>query len=293
SRKPSQILTLIFEVLQYRGNGDVRGRHGQAIGVLFLPHRNHRGQGLQHRQVDHGPVTESELDKVLAAELGDQLRRRAQGDDFAVIDDGDAVAETLGFIHVVRREQNSPSLRSEAAQDVPELPARLRIEPGRRLVEKEQLRVADEGARVGQPLPLPAGELYNIRIRFLGQPDALHHRIRIVPSLVEAAEETERLADGELLGQPRLLEGDADPLPKLQVVLPPTPAEHFDVAAGGFQQPFEDFDRGRLAGAVRAEQAKALTGAHFEIEPVDGIDDGAPATVLLAEITANNGGNHP
>ena len=90
---------------------------------------------------------------------GDQLARRVEGHDLAVIDDGDAVAEPLGFVHVMRGEQHSAAGLAEAADDVPELAARLRIEAGRRFVEKQQLRIADEGTGHGQPLLLSAGEI--------------------------------------------------------------------------------------------------------------------------------------
>ena len=37
----------------------------------------------------------------------DQFARTAEGDLFAVIHDGHALAETLGFVHVVRGEKDS------------------------------------------------------------------------------------------------------------------------------------------------------------------------------------------
>ena len=111
------------------------------------------------------PSREGELDDVLAAEPGDQLGRRAQGDHLAVIDDRHPVAQPLGLVHVVRRQQDGPALGAEAADDVPELPARLRVEAGRRLVEEQQLRVADQGAGHRQPLLLAAGELARRRRR--------------------------------------------------------------------------------------------------------------------------------
>ena len=68
------------------------------------------------------------------------------------------VAEPLGFFHVVRGQQDRPACLLEFPDEVPELPARLRIEARRRLVEKQQIRIADERAGERQPLLLPSGE---------------------------------------------------------------------------------------------------------------------------------------
>ena len=62
----------------------------------------------------------------------------------------------LGFVHVVGGQENRPAVLLEVLDQIPELPSCLRIEAGRRLVEKQQLRIADERARERQPLLLSA-----------------------------------------------------------------------------------------------------------------------------------------
>ena len=47
----------------------------------------------------------------------------------------------------------------EPLDQLPELAARLRVESGRGLVEKEESGSPDQRAGQGQPLPLAAGEL--------------------------------------------------------------------------------------------------------------------------------------
>src|SRR5207249_4597654 len=86
------------------------------------------------------------IDDVIAAKLMNQLGRRTQRDHFAMIDDSHAVTEPLGFVHVVRREHHDAAGGFVAADYVPKLPPRLRIEAGRRLVQEEELRIADERA---------------------------------------------------------------------------------------------------------------------------------------------------
>ena len=218
---------------------------------------------------------------------GDQLARRVEGDDLAVLDDGDAVAEPLGFVHVVRREQHGPAGLAKAADDVPQLPARLRIEAGRRLVEKQKLRIADQCAGDGQPLLLSAGEIANPRLGFLFERNLRHRLFRLDSLPVEAAEERERFADGELFGESCFLQRDADSLPDFIVLLAPTEAQDFDVAGRGVEQPFEDLDRGGLAGAVGSEQAEALALLDSQIETAHGLDRRL-AVVALHEIGATN-----
>ena len=79
------------------GDGEERGGIDCAVGV-----------GLAC-----GPG-DGELDDVLAADGGDELVGGAEGDDLAVIHDGDAVREALGLIHVVGGEDDSAAGRKPA-----------------------------------------------------------------------------------------------------------------------------------------------------------------------------------
>ena len=84
---------------------------------------------------------------MMAAEPSDQVGRSAFGDDLTVIDDGEAIAEAFGFVHVVSGEEDGAAFFLEDADDVPELAAALRVEPGGRLVEKKNARISDERRR--------------------------------------------------------------------------------------------------------------------------------------------------
>ena len=126
---------------------------------------------------------------MLDADRRDELARRPERDDLAVVHDGHALAEPLRFVHVVRRQQNRPARALELFDQVPELAARLRIEPRRRLVEKQQLRVADERAREREPLLLPARKRADARAPLLLE---LHERDHVLGRRTlreEAAEE--------------------------------------------------------------------------------------------------------
>ena len=87
-----------------------------------------------------------------------KLERRAKRDNVAVIDDCNAIAEAFRFFHVVGREDDRPSFRLELGDQIPLLPPGLWIQPGRGLVEKEKLRIANERTGHSESLLLPAGQ---------------------------------------------------------------------------------------------------------------------------------------
>jgi hypothetical protein len=70
---------------------------------------------------------------------------------------------------VVSRIVVSLSSARQCTQFV-ELAPTLRVEPGRRLVEEQQLRAADDADRHVQPAPLTAGECPDLLVRVRGQP---------------------------------------------------------------------------------------------------------------------------
>src|SRR5215471_16548578 len=66
---------------------------------------------------------------------GDQGAWVVAGDHFPAIDHGESRTQALGFVHEVRREQNSLALREQLSEPIPDQVPRLRIKAGRRLVE--------------------------------------------------------------------------------------------------------------------------------------------------------------
>ena len=115
--------------------------------------------------------------------------------------------------------------------------------------------------------------------------------VGVEAAAVEAAEQRERLADGQLLGEARLLQRDADAFPDGGVVAAPAQAEDLDLAGGRGEQPFEDLDRRGLAGAVGAEQAEALARLDGQVEAAQRPRPAA-GRVGLHEIRAADGGGH-
>src|SRR5215469_9889229 len=138
---------------------------------------------------------DAELDNVMAAEAGDQIRGRTFGDDLAVIDNGKAVAEAFSLVHVMRGEEHGAAGVLEGANDVPELTAALRIEAGGRLVQEQNFGVAYQSSCDRETLTLAAGELSYPGVGFLGELKFFENLVTRARLAIEAGEEFDGLAD--------------------------------------------------------------------------------------------------
>ena len=90
------------------------------------------------------------------------------------------------------------ALALEAADQLPELAAGLGVEPGRRLVEEEQLGVADDAERDVDAAALAARQLLDARARLLLEPDGRDHLVDLARVRVEPGEVRELLAHGRV-----------------------------------------------------------------------------------------------
>ncbi|RLE19474.1 MAG: hypothetical protein DRJ50_12165, partial [Actinobacteria bacterium] len=75
---------------------------------------------------------------------GDKITPRALGDDLPFVNDADPVAETLGFLHVVRRVEDGHTFGTEAFHVLEDGVAALRIDPDRRFIEDQQVRFVEQ-----------------------------------------------------------------------------------------------------------------------------------------------------
>ena len=192
--------------------------------------------------------------------------------DAAMLEEQRAVAQHLDAREVVRDEHDRAARALEFLDELPELAACLRIEAGRRLVEKQQLRIADERAREREPLLLAARQRADARAPLLlelHEPDDVLGRRSFVK---EAAEQADGFFDRELFRELRLLKLNAEPLLQRFGVGLPVEAEHLHFAGVALREALADLDRRRLAGAVRAQQPEAFAGLHLEVEAAHGYD---------------------
>ena len=100
---------------------------------------------------------------------------RIERDQLSVVDDRDAVAQAIGFVHVVGGNQHGEIAGVlEVVEHLPHGNAGDRIEPGGGLVEKEDARIVNQAARDLKAAPHSAGERLGLRIAPLEQV----HRLR-------------------------------------------------------------------------------------------------------------------
>src|SRR4051794_12064555 len=76
-----------------------------------------------------------------------ELARRPLGEDAPALDDRDAVGELLRLVEVVRGQHDGLAQRAQRADRLPRVAPGHGVEARRRLVEEDQLRVADERER--------------------------------------------------------------------------------------------------------------------------------------------------
>ena len=154
--------SLIFRLLAGELEVEVLERAAVHLEALEL---DAVGQGLRGQLVEHARrllgrhhdlravAAVADLDRRVA---GEELLGRAGADDLAAAQDGDAVGESLRLLHVVRREEDALPQGAQVADRLPRLPPRGRVEAGRRLVEEDELRVADEREGEVEPAELAA-----------------------------------------------------------------------------------------------------------------------------------------
>src|SRR3954447_16542210 len=127
-----------------------------------------------------------------------ERRRRALRDEAPLLDDRDAVAECLRLVEVVRGQEDRLAEVLQRAHDVPRRAPRRRVEAGRRLVEEDQLGVADQREREGQAPQLAAAERPRVRAGLLGEARQRDHLVHVARGGVETGPMRDRLADGDV-----------------------------------------------------------------------------------------------
>ena len=202
-----------------------------------------------------------------------QLGRRPHREQPAAVHDGHAIA-AFGFLHVVGRDKSREPALPQAGDAVPQLPAALRVQPGRRLVQEEHPGLVQERPRQLQPPFHPAGKRPHRHVGAVGE---LGPRERLLdergdpprPDPVEHRVQLQVLAGGDPVVQRGLLEDDADEIAdpiRLGGDLDP---RHAAGARRRREQCGQQVVSRRLARAVRAQQPELFTGGHLERHLLD------------------------
>src|SRR6188768_585769 len=122
-----------------------------------------------------------------------ETRRRADVDHAPALDDGYAVAEALGLLHEVSREQDGLAARANFSHEIPDGPAGLGIETGCQFIEQHDVGIVNERQCDKETLLLPARERHEPRLSLVGQAQALEQRVPIYGAWIERGPQRDRL----------------------------------------------------------------------------------------------------
>ncbi len=222
---------------------------------------------------------DSSVSRVCSACIFREARRRVDGDDLASRDDRDGVGQELGFLHVVGREKDRLPAVLEALEHIPDLPSRVRVEPGRGFVEKDDLGIVDERGGDPEALLEAAGEGVEAGVGLAAQIGEVHQGVDVGVASEYPRVVPQALAHGDPVERAEVLREHADPPDDLGLGPGDVQPEHGDLSRRRIADRFDDLDRDALAGAVGAEERENLALVDGERNVVDRKE----GTVTLAE----------
>jgi hypothetical protein len=201
--------------------GDRRVGRGEHVGgrVALAPAVDGRQAGKdiarlgqRDERLDGERLGEEPLPQLVGS--ADRAQRRVQ--------DRDAVAEALGLLEAVRREEDRHAAAAERGDQLMDVSSDGRIQAGGRLVEEQHLRVAEQGSGQGDSLAEPLGQGAADIVGPVGKvdgPQGVVDAIGRVGRLVETGEAFQVLGHAQAQIQARRLRHDRDPPADLHPVL--------------------------------------------------------------------------
>src|SRR5712692_308811 len=161
-----------------------------------LEHPRQPGQSLWRHRI------QAERDHVADPDLALQLVRGALGQDAAVLDEGDLIAELFRLAHVVGgQDDGRPPLAPEGGDLRAQADGDVRVQAERRLVQEEHLRIVEERLGQGQPLLEAGGERVVLGLHVWPQLALLDQLVDAGPQAA-APEAVEAPVEGQDLGRP-------------------------------------------------------------------------------------------
>src|SRR6266545_1545291 len=210
-------------------------------------------------------------------------------DQMPAVDDHDLVHGQRGLGEHVARDKDRPALFGEPAQEPPKPVDAGRIEPACRLVEHEQLGVAEQRGRQPESLAHAKGVGPHPPVGRILELDLSQHLVGAMGrNLCRGRERSQVVAPRASGVEVVRLEHRSDPTCRLVEVAVAAP-EGERLARGRLGEAEQDTKAGRLAGAVRAEESGDGSRLQGEGEVVHGDevaealgqrpdgDDGSPA----------------
>nr|BFF20787.1 hypothetical protein GCM10025730_43080 [Promicromonospora thailandica] len=247
--------------------------------------------GAQHRRTLGGVVQpHAHGDGGVAEQVGNG----ALGEGAAAVEHRDRVGDLLCLREHTGRDQHRRALVGQAAQRLPHLAGADGVEPGRRLVDHQEVGGAQQRGRERQPTGLVRGVGAVGGLGAVGEHDAGEHLVDAGAWHTGRAGEEREVAGAAQRGlEPGFADDGADAARELGQPVGHGHAEDLDGAAVGPGQAGEQAERRRPAGSRRAEEGVQAAGRDPEVEPVDA--HGAPVqrAVRLAQPERLDGGVVP
>ena len=191
-------------------------------------------------------------------------------DDAAVVDHGDAIADLLHLAQEVGVEKHGRAPRGKAADDLAHVVPADRVERRRRLVEEDEVGLAQQRGAEAETLLHALGEGAHAVAGAFAEAHRLQYRADLILP-ARARQRRELAVEGEDLGrgEPGLvaeqLRQVADPAPRAQVAK--APAQQPPLSRCRLEQAEQQLHRGRLAGPVGAEKAEHLAARDRHGQP--------------------------
>ena len=264
-----------FDLLEDHPEGEPLLGEGvlEHLAVLLLQHRARQllGDKVLHLLADSR--LDFELEAVALAELVLEVLDGAEAVELPAHHDADTCAKRLALLHRVGGERHALVVR-RVLDGVPHLAARDGVHAGRRLVEENDLRAADEGDGERElALRAPAVPVGGV-IAVLHHARQLHQLVRSLVELLgrdalQPAEHAQVLSSRQTVEERVELRAIPDERLRRLEVLRDGVSRDVRVPRGHRDVVRQHGQRRRLARAVDAKEPEALALGHRQVEVVD------------------------
>ena len=209
-------------------------------------------------------------DRLVAGGHLTELGGRHVGDQATPANDHEVLGHQFHLAHEVRRHEHGTTLFGQPLEQVADPQDALRVEAVDRLVEHHHFRVPEECGGDAEALSHAEREAATAATGHIGQADQAEHFLD--PCFADAVGDGQRhqVVVGGALGVDRSGIEQRAERSERRGVLGQRPAVDERRPRGGGIEPENHPHRGRLAGAVRAEEAGDDAGLDGECQVVDG-----------------------
>jgi len=247
------------------------------IGELAAVFRQHQAIGRERGRDGLELVLQMQR-QALLAELLHQVGLVLHQDDFALVDDADAVGHLLGLFDVMRGEDDGNAGGAQLPHHFPHALAQLDVDARGGLVQEQDLRFMRQRLGDHHAALHAAGQRDDLGVLLVPQRQRLQHLLDMC-GVFRLAEQAAGKADGrphrfERIGV-QFLRHQPDQRACRAVIGVDVMAADQDAAVGQIGDAADDADQRGFAGTVRPEQRKDFAAPDLEVDVVQRLETGA------------------